>query len=279
MSADKNKITEDILKTWEVPHANSKEESWNAIQKKIESSNPPVIQMNKSWIWKLSAAAAVILVLVVWRLSGSSETQIQSFNSIAELSLPDGSKVSLNAGSQLSYSDDGWNEERMVRLDGEAYFDVVKGGSFTVETDNGSIEVMGTEFNVFSRQNEFEVGCFEGKVKVRNEANEVVLIPGLKTGSLFGNRLEALEFDYLSEFWLNGQFNWDDSDLFSVFQELERQYGVTFILPDLKERKYSGSFKKAELKEVLNLICEPMNLVFKLEQNNSVVVINKIVVN
>jgi transmembrane sensor len=273
MSTDKNKITEDILKTWEVPHANSKEDSWNAIQNKIENANPPVIQINKSWVWKLSAAAAIILVLVVWRLNSSSETQIQSFNSIAELSLPDGSRVSLNAGSQLSYSEDGWNEERKVSLEGEAYFDVVKGGSFTVETDNGSIEVVGTEFNVFSRQSDFEVGCFEGKVKVRNSANEVLLLPGQMTESLSGNKLEALQF------WLNGQFNWDDSDLLSVFQELERQYGVTFILPDLKGRKYTGSFKKAELNNVLNLICEPMNLGFELEQNNSVVVTNKIVVN
>jgi len=272
MSSDEKKIYEDILSSWKTPQVKSSEESWTDVQNKMKTAETPVIPMNRSWVWKLSAAAAVVLALFVWRSFASNETSIESFSAIVETKLPDGSVVFLNAGSQLIFSSDDWSDDRSVELNGEAYFEVTKGSKFVVQTKNGSVEVLGTEFNVYSRIDDFGVHCYEGKVRVMNSQNELVLLPGLATESINGELLPASEFNLAAAFWKDGQFNWENANLDQVFQEVERQYGVKIIRPNIQDRIFTGSFKKLDLKDVMSIICEPMGLSFNIEQNGSVIV-------
>ena len=71
-----------------------------------------------------------------------------------------------SAGSELNYNASKWGEKRELELKGEAFFDVEKGKRFDVNTELGKISVLGTEFNVLSRDSIFKVSCYEGLVQV-----------------------------------------------------------------------------------------------------------------
>ena len=142
-------------------------------------------------VWLYSAAAAVFLLLgAAWLYwYGQPEKMIleqTTFNQIKEFVLPDSSSVVLNGNSSLRYPAD-WpaGRTRVVYLSGEAYFQVRKkpatGVKFQVVTDDLTVEVLGTAFNVSARRAETSVFLEEGKVKVSLEdaqIREVFLEPG-----------------------------------------------------------------------------------------------------
>ena len=94
------------------------------------------------------------------------------------IELPDASSVTLNAMSSIKYQEDSWNKNREVSLQGEAYFQVAKGATFDVITNQGVVRVLGTQFTVKQRDSYFEVQCFEGKVGVINGDVITELLPG-----------------------------------------------------------------------------------------------------
>ena len=119
--------------------------------------------------WRIASAIAAILVLgfLVVNLTADDLTTYSTATAESlEITLPDDSAVQLNAGTTLSFNEDKWQDARAVSLDGEALFKVAKGSTFTVKTAAGTVQVLGTEFNVINREGLFEVTCYEGRVAV-----------------------------------------------------------------------------------------------------------------
>ncbi|MFK7809775.1 MAG: FecR family protein, partial [Saprospiraceae bacterium] len=114
------------------------------------------------------AAAAAIFFGVLWFMWPESSIVHMKLANGEKIEgyLPDESLFALNAGSTLSYDSETWATERTLQLSGEAFFKVEKGSTFQVKTDNGTVKVLGTEFNVRSRNGVLEVKCKEGKVAV-----------------------------------------------------------------------------------------------------------------
>ena len=115
-------------------------------------------------IWYAAAASVAILIGAV-AIFNTTKTYTTSYGEQLAFNLPDGSKIQLNAGSKISHKRFFWNSNRTLELDGEAYFEVEKGEKFSVNTDYGTVSVLGTKFNVKSRTKTFEVNCFEGAVR------------------------------------------------------------------------------------------------------------------
>jgi transmembrane sensor len=124
--------------------------------------------------------------------------------------LPDGSTVTLNAGSTVSFHKRTWAKNRAIQLEGEAFFEVKKGSPFTVSTHAGSVEVLGTSFNVDSYDEAFSVACYTGKVKVKSPAGTATLTAGQKVrANLQG--LANEEFDpNAQQDWRKGYFKYVD---------------------------------------------------------------------
>ncbi|MEM6769726.1 MAG: FecR family protein, partial [Bacteroidota bacterium] len=113
-----------------------------------------------------SAAVAAVLLVVAWVIWPESEQRI--YASAGEpaktTKLLDGSVVKLNAGSNFGFTE---GAQRLGKLEGEGYFEVRKSDvPFVVETELGTVTVLGTQFNVYARDGEFRVACTEGKVSV-----------------------------------------------------------------------------------------------------------------
>ena len=164
-----------------------KEEQWALLRQRIESTNQVTIKPQPLDRWWLKVAAAFLLGgILSWALFSqlmlpspalSEVVTIETpLGSTSNITLPDGTQVSLNAGSNLKYSGDFGEDNREVELVGEAYFDVAKDPSkvFLVKTTELNIKAYGTAFNVKSYPEEgtIETTLIEGKVGVTRSAFE-----------------------------------------------------------------------------------------------------------
>jgi ferric-dicitrate binding protein FerR (iron transport regulator) len=263
---EKENLYKKIIQSWEVPSGKSQEEAWNEVNNRINQGRIVELPRRTNYLYWASAAAAVAL-LAFFLISPKSEVKmLEVATAMAQrehVVLPDGSEVELNAGSQLRFASQ-WNADRTVELQGEAFFKVKKGSSFTVKTTQGQVQVLGTSFNVLDRANKFDVECFTGKVGVSSGNEHVEITPGQHV-SLFNGRFEYQEASG-EHTWLTGQFVYNDEPLANVLDEVERQFNVRIKRPDLIGRKYTGVFTTKNLKEALDVICIPMGYKYSIDE-------------
>lgn len=167
--------------------------------------------------------------------------------------LPEGSVVELNADSRLSYKPFWWMVSRHVTMTGEAFFDVKKGNEFKVQTANGTVVVLGTSFNVFSRGHKFDVVCVTGRVEVSAKGKSVQLTPELTPNHRIAD-------------WRQGKFYFTNTPLQEVIEEIERQYDITIDTPGELNYFYTGNFSKTkDPEDVLRIIEKPFGLKLKIK--------------
>jgi ferric-dicitrate binding protein FerR (iron transport regulator) len=181
--------------------------------------------------------------------------------------LPDGSEVTLNAGTKIKYHPLWWSFNRELKLSGEAFFSVKKGKQFDVISSNAKTSVLGTCFNIYARHEDYQVTCYSGKVKVTSFAsgNKLYITPNEKVrlnkdGSL---RLSKLKDIKAPVAWMNNMFIFTGTPINSVFEEIERQYAVKITTNTKYEYLYTGNFTRNQpVEQVLKMICRPYGLKF-----------------
>ncbi len=177
----------------------------------------------------------------------------------SQLILPDGSKVWLNSESDISYPSDFMNGNRVMRLRGEAYFEVVKleNKPFTVETNNYNIRVLGTKFNVMAYPdfNRTETSLIEGKIEIQKGEQSIPVIPG-EIFTYADNKYSVKEARVSqTSKWKDDIFDFDRISFKELITRMERWYDVDIEIknPELNGILYSGIFKNEEtISEVLN---------------------------
>lgn len=227
-------------------------------------------------IYFLAAAAAAVLIFMVFGLLPQTETYQSENGEIISVLLPDQSEATLNAGSTLIYTGNRFNTQRKVNLDGEAFFRVVKGRTFRVLTDQGTITVLGTTFNVKSRDKKLSVFCYSGKVKVSDSFKAVYLTAGKKTSKLSGESLQDAQQNALNEgiTWQKGIFSFENALLKEVLSELSRQFNMPIQCPVSEEnRVITTSFDNKNIESALLNVLWPLNL--KAEKKDGTYVVQK----
>lgn len=243
-----------------MPESKSKEEIWNRIEGELSKEKKSSVPL---WTY-LSIAASLLLIATFIFLTNQNQTDqtIITSTRVAEsktIILPDSSQVMLNANSKISYSED-WNRE--VNLEGEAFFEVIEGSKFLVNTSIGNVEVLGTSFNVFARDSTFEVACKTGKVKVEIPAKSVseLITPG-QSIRLDADTVKRTSVDTeLVGRWQAGVFYFSDQRLTDVIQEMERQFGVKVTLSDSTDYIFNGYFTNKDIESALEMVCLPLGL-------------------
>lgn len=199
--------------------------------------------------------------------------QIEMHNPLGMLStitLPDGSKAILNAGTTISYPNAFVSKNREVSITGEAYFEVVHDTShpFIVKTDHVSVEVMGTQFNVKAYEDDerVEVSLSEGKVGVRAENPKKIsmLDPGQQ--AYYDKRTRSLitrnvNLTYYTS-WKDGKYYFNKLPLKEIVSQLERIFNVHIYItaPKLQNMELTGDFVRNEnLEQILRIIEKTAN--------------------
>lgn len=189
------------------------------------------------------------------------------------LVLPDGSKIWMNAASSLIYAP-GLIENglRIVRLEGEAYFEISKDKDhpFVVRTENQEVRVMGTHFNISSYRDEGSVRTtlLEGSVQVKANRSEIMLKPNQQSVlSAQGLAvIPVLAQSYTN--WKDGFFQFKKEDLRSVMRKVSRWYDVEIEYWDADEgsETFSGTISRSdEISTVLRTLERSTELKFKIE--------------
>lgn len=164
-----------------------------------------------------------------------------------QLTLPDGTKVWLNAASSIRYPTVFAGKERKVEIYGEACFEVAKDANkpFLVNVNNkASIEVLGTLFNVNAYENEKTINTtlLDGSVKVINEPASVILKPGQQAqiSNTPGGKIAIVNKPDIEKImaWKSGLFNFEGANLEEVMRQLERWYNIDVVyengIPDIQ---------------------------------------------
>lgn len=243
----------------------SNAEVWASIEQRIDDQpKGRSLLFDFSMVnWAVAASIALLIATGSYLRFHSVEIVVPvGEHAVAEL--PDHSKVDLNAQSKLSYYPYWWKFSRLVKLEGEGFFEVQKGKKFTVHSATGTTQVVGTSFNIFARENIYKVTCVTGSVKVRSKAGyEVLLKPNSKAVIQADGKINVMnDVETYSEIsWKKNVFLFTASPVFQVFKEIERQYGVHIEARVDDQSLYTGNFTKDQnVEEILEYVCPALGL-------------------
>lgn len=263
----------DELEQAEFPAYNM-EANFNATLAKIEIQEKAPKKIKRLWpVWVGSVAAcAVVLLGLLFFLKETSYTT--AYAQQQDVTLPDGSTVALNAGSGLTHKTFLWQQNRELDLVGEAFFKVKKGQAFRVNTTQGAVTVLGTQFVVNARPNYFKVVCFEGKVKVTTKNNNAVILTKGKAVQLkTNNTLENYNTPSIKPDWLANESSFYNTPVIEVVNELERQFNITISGKEyLKPAQFTGRFKHDSLDIALKTIFISMDIPYTIVNKQNVVI-------
>jgi len=193
--------------------------------------------------------------------------------------LSDGTKVWVNAVSQLKFPVQFAGHERRIYLEGEAYFEVAKDAQrpFIVESNGSTIKVIGTHFNVNSYLRSVRTTLLEGKVEVAAGNEKMILFPGEYSASS-EEGVKKGKADLKREMaWKNNEFYFKGDNIAQIAAELSRWYDldVAFIGQISFDKGYSGSIERdVNLSQVLDMLSYVSHLDFDID-GKKLTIINK----
>ncbi len=196
----------------------------------------------------------------------------------SSLTLPDGTKVWLNAGSSISYPVLFADNFRAVSLKGEAYFEVKKAKSwpFVVTTKNMNIMVSGTTFNcnAYPENDQVQTVLVEGEVTISNQsATELATMnPGELATFSNSNQLITKTKTDLQKYiaWKSGKLMFRDDKMNKVVEKLERWYNVEFEIedPEIANYVYTATFIDESLDQVLKMLTLSAPIRYTISERN-----------
>jgi len=241
-------------------------EKWKRLVSTVRPLERPEIQRyTLSRYTRVAAVAAIFIVggLLTYWLSYThpADEAYEWVTLMAETDdqtvwLPDSSSVYVRKGSQLTYFRTPAVEERIVRLEGEAFFDVRPDTHkpFRVEAGELHVTVSGTSFSVDTRSREeyISVILVEGKVGLYNKLKEQLgtLAPGQQADFSLRNgncTISEVDSERMTR-WRKGIIEYENIPIEAIMELLSTHYATSFEweLPDNREERFSGAFLKTQ---------------------------------
>lgn len=239
----------------------------------LQTTNPPRTVDPRRWIWFMGIAASITFLLVItgyfFQDSILNRKYSTAYGELKSFVLPDGSNVTLNANSTLTVPRfDFGKSSREVWLSGEAEFSVrhlPNNIRFIVRTpDQLEVQVLGTEFMVYSRAKGSKVVLNKGKVQLRSlkqqEIKPLVINPGdvvmiSKQGNLTLSHNQVIT---AHTGWKDHHFTFEETPVSEIADQLNEVFGVRIIIADsaLAKRTLGGTFKAETADQFLQVMAD-----------------------
>lgn len=222
----------------------------------------------------LAVAATIIVLITIGTVSYYSMQQKPQAIEVAQvvkttpfgkrltLHLSDGTKVHLNAGSTIEFPERFTGAERVIKMEGEAFFDVSKDSTrpFIIHSGNVKTTVLGTSFNInsFGENSAIKVSVKSGKVTVNSPGDGVVI--GAYQQAVFDKKTKKISKETIKSddqfAWKDGVLQFKDLQIVEVLKRLERYYGVDFSLGNqsIGNCHLTATFKNESLTSVMESI-------------------------
>lgn len=265
--------------------------AFTLFRERVRESIPNKKQYPKRWmisIGRYAAAVAVLFIVSFFSYWKGEENLRDRFADIvieaplgakSKLTLPDGSLVWLNGGSQIVYSQGFGVNDRIVNLSGEGYFEVKHNRNlpFHVKTKDLQVNVLGTKFNFRNYAEDIEavVSLLEGKVSLNNlikQGQDILLNPNervvlnKKSGVISVEHGPKVSNDTQ---WISDNLFFDEALLPEMIKELERSYNITISIAtdSLKTYRFYGNFVRRDqsIKEILEALSSTGKMRYKIE--------------
>ena len=267
---------------------------WHKTLIRKKQAGKPVRKITVITVLMRVAAALFLPLMIYTGMIYSNKQQLEtSYSQLAEnqaeqtisvvapigtrtvVNLPDGSTVWLNSGSRLVYPALFSRDEREVRLEGEAYFDIRKDEKpFIVENFGPTVKVYGTRFNVnaYADEKQITVALEEGRISLDINGDERFLLPGQVSFFYRGENQLKVENQNIEQFvcWREGKLIFRNTTLDAITRVLQRQYHVDFKFEKsaLADYKYNATFQNESLEQILQLLELSAPLKFQYTRGN-----------
>ncbi len=267
-----------------------------AIHKRMQIPVHEIKSAKRAFLYKsLRVAASVLLVMFCSYVlfesyrdretRGSEQTQAQ-ITSVTKstgpgekltLVMSDKTKVIINSESEVSFSSDYGIKDRVIKVQGEVFFDVASDPSkpFKVITEEMTTTALGTEFNVYSRNRDHRIALVEGKVEVSKEGNQTVLTPGLMA---LWNSSEGINKDFTVQSfdnekvtaWKEGKLIFERKPIGEILNDLAEWYSVDIQVEDGIDvnKKVIGTFQNKNLKDILTGLSFSLDFSFTIDDKS-----------
>lgn len=229
--------------------------------------------------WSKVAAVLAIAIGLTWTMINLKVAVVEKKQQVAytikknekgrktTFKMPDGTIVKLNSDSKIKYLESFDQGERIVELEGEAFFQVAKDAKrpFIVKTEKIQTVVLGTSFNVraYDEEKDVKVALVEGRVKVvHSEPHALDVTLALDPSKMLtfdknSSRFTKTKFDQEYELaWVNKTLYFRNEPLLDIIPILERWYGVSFSgsIEMAEKLKFTGKFENKSLSQVMNVL-------------------------
>lgn len=206
-----------------------------------------------------------------------------------KMNLADGTRVWLNAGSELTYTNQFNLNDRKVILSGEAYFEVAKNKilPFVVQSGDVHVKAVGTAFNVkaYSDEKYLETTLVEGKVEVSLKREKLIMNPKQSLHVDCSNQAAEEQSFTLSEnintdlytSWRGKRWIFEREAMLDFAKKIERRYDVkiSFADPRVEHYRITGSIEQQTLGELLKALRLTIPLDYRIQENEVVLSINE----
>lgn len=254
--------------------------AWKNVSNRIDEYEKTKQNNSRNVIWYLSKIAAVFVIGFVlyfsyqWKYASNiSFENFATTETKEKLLLPDGSTVWLNAHSVLQYVKNFEGEIRLLKLNGEAFFEVTRNPKkpFVVESVNSSVKVLGTSFNykAYDLDEENILIVNTGRVEFSDIDNtkKSILEKGEKVEYSVANKFIKKSVNNNKNFlsWKTGVLVFENETFENIINEISGFYNQTFTItnPTLKSIRLTVTFDNQNLQNVLKVIELTMNCSFK----------------
>ena len=216
-----------------------------------------------SFLMKIAAAVLLVGGLTYFLLGSQGVKVSTDYAETKDVILPDHSEVKLNHNSTISYDKEHWDKKRQISLTGEAFFKVAKGSVFVVKTPSGLIQVVGTQFNVYQRENVLRVACFEGKVQVFDDAGKFqrVLKPSESVYLVNHKQIRSI-FEELGDqpSWVSGKMIVKSKQVSEILDYLAEELNIDIDFNQIDATtKYSGPVYLHDVDKTMSIMSSALS--------------------